>query len=69
MNSDLLSDPYVIIIGLMFLVVLVYLWSRKNTSTNRSRQQRSFREEYYQKKKDKKKEENEPKHENIHKNR
>lgn len=52
MNSDFLSDPYVIIIGLMFLVVLVYLWSRKNISTNRKRQQRSFRDEYYQKKKE-----------------
>jgi H+/Cl- antiporter ClcA len=52
MNSDFLTDPYVIIIGLMFLVVLVYLWSRKNTSTNRKRQQRSFRDEYYRKKKE-----------------
>ncbi|NNF30237.1 MAG: hypothetical protein HKO61_05670 [Flavobacteriaceae bacterium] len=59
MNSDLLSDPYVIIIGLMFLVVLVYLWSRKNTATNRRRHQRSFRDEYYQKKKEKEKEKKE----------
>ncbi|NNK55002.1 MAG: hypothetical protein HKO97_10630, partial [Flavobacteriaceae bacterium] len=53
------SDPYVIIIGLMFLVVLVYLWSRKNTATNRRRHQRSFRDEYYQKKKEKEKEKKE----------
>lgn len=52
MNSDFLTNPYVIIIGLMFLVVLVYLWSRKNISTNRKRQQRSFRDEYFRKKKE-----------------
>ncbi|AVI51406.1 hypothetical protein C5O00_09570 [Pukyongia salina] len=52
MNSDLLTNPYVIIIGLMFLVILVYVWSRKNVSTNRKRQQRSFRDAYYEKKKE-----------------
>lgn len=36
----------------MFLVILVYLWSRKNVSTNRRRQQRSFRDAYFEKKKE-----------------
>ena len=36
----------------MFLVILVYAWSRKNVSTNRKRQQRSFRDAYYEKKKE-----------------
>ena len=52
MNSDLLSNPYVIILGLMILAVIVYFWSKKNNNTNRERRQRSFRDRYYEKRKD-----------------
>ena len=45
-------SPYIVIFGLLLLAALVFLWNRKNTTTNRNRRQRNFKTGYLERKKE-----------------
>ncbi|RDK84792.1 hypothetical protein [Marinirhabdus gelatinilytica] len=47
-----LSNPYLVIVGLLILAVLVFFWNKKNTNTNRNRRQRNFKSGYLERKKE-----------------
>jgi len=51
MNLDL-SNPVVLIVGGIILLVLLFLWNQRNAKRNRERRNRSFRESYYRRKKE-----------------
>lgn len=54
-----LTNPFLVIIGGIILLVLVFLWNRSNLQKTRQRRNRSFRDSYYQRKKQRKKKDDE----------
>ena len=56
MEIDLFSNPYLLIIGFLLLLVVLYLWNKANSNRNRSRRQRSFRKNYQERRKAEQKE-------------
>lgn len=55
MNFEL-SNPIVLTIGGIILLVLLYFWNKRNTRQQRSRKDRNFRKNYYDRKKEREKE-------------
>jgi type II secretory pathway pseudopilin PulG len=51
MNLDL-SNPVVLIVGGILLLVILFLWNQHNAKRNRERRNRNFRDSYYQRKKE-----------------
>lgn len=54
-----LTNPFLVIIGGIILLVLVFLWNRSNLQKTRQRRNRSFRDSYYQRKKQREKKDDE----------
>ena len=50
MNSFSLSNPLLLIIGGIALLIILYFWNKYNTRTRRNRGNKSFRKNYYKKK-------------------
>lgn len=51
-----LSNPIVLIVGGILLLILLYFWNKYNTSKQRNLRKRNFRSNYYERKKERDKE-------------
>ncbi len=51
MNLDL-SNPIILITAGVILLLLLYLWNKRNQKNLKDRKQRSFKESYYERKKE-----------------
>tara|TARA_R110002124_G_scaffold287089_1_gene470292 strand:- start:68397 stop:68573 length:177 start_codon:yes stop_codon:yes gene_type:complete len=45
-----LSNPILLVVGGIVLLLVLYMWNKQNTKTIRKRRQRNFRKNYYDKK-------------------
>ena len=50
MNFFSLSNPLILIIGGITLIIILYFWNKYNTKIRRNRDKKSFRKNYYEKK-------------------
>lgn len=49
------ANPFVLIIGGILFLALLYFWNKRNSNTQSQRRHRSFRDNYYKRREDREK--------------